>query len=96
MFDKLFKPINDEESKKKIFRASPKDHPTHKWVMMWSAWTSFCDMRLRVKYCDPDNFNMYIYNDFRGYGIQEILVEQVSIRDLRITILSSQLPAVFF
>lgn len=80
VYTKLFKPIHDEESKQNIFRASPNDHPHRKWVMMWSAWTKVCDMRLRVEYCNPDNFNMYIYNDFRGYGIQEILVEQVSTR----------------
>ena len=33
----------------------------------------------RATYTDPDNFDMYIYNDFHGYGFQELLENLVSL-----------------
>jgi hypothetical protein len=33
----------------------------------------FSEYRRRSTYCDPDNFGMYIYNDFNGWGLQELM-----------------------
>jgi len=50
-----------------------KDHPEHKWCMIWKGYEMFMDYRRRSKYCSPDNFDMYICNDWEGWGYQELL-----------------------
>jgi len=47
--------------------------------MMWEGYKTFLDYRRRSNYCDPDNFGMYIYNDFHGWGLQELMENQVCI-----------------
>lgn len=47
--------------------------------MMWESWKMFCDWRRRAKYCDPDNFGMYICNDWYGWGLQELMENLVCI-----------------
>lgn len=44
---------------------------------MWKAYKSSHEYSLRAKYCDPDNFDMYIYNDFNGYGLVELIENTV-------------------
>ena len=46
--------------------------------MTWDAWKKYDTLQRRAKYCDPDNFNMYIYNDWNSWGIQEIMEQQAS------------------
>ena len=47
--------------------------------MIWEAWTLLCDLKRRMDYCNPDNFGMYIYNDFHSYDIVELVDEMASI-----------------
>ena len=54
------------------------EEPGEKWIAMWKTWTMKCDWMRRGSYCDPDNFGMYIHNDFFGYGIQELVENMVS------------------
>ncbi|KAF1963018.1 hypothetical protein CC80DRAFT_588495 [Byssothecium circinans] len=69
----VYAPSHNAESKSnKIFQPAS-EHPEWEWVMMADAWDKFDLWRRRAKYCDPDNFNMYIYNDWKGYGLQEII-----------------------
>ncbi|RYP21690.1 hypothetical protein DL767_009206 [Monosporascus sp. MG133] len=49
------------------------DHPDHKWISMWQAWKKYCYLKRHALYTNPDMFGMYIYNDFHGYGIQELV-----------------------
>ena len=37
----------------------------------------------RASYCDPDNFNMYIYNEWRAWGLNELHENLVSWLRLR-------------
>lgn len=53
------------------------DHPDHKWFSMWKSWTNYCDLKRLAFYTCPDAFDMYIYNDFHGYGIQELVQNTV-------------------
>ncbi|KAF1938112.1 hypothetical protein EJ02DRAFT_425980 [Clathrospora elynae] len=50
-----------------------KDHPDWKWVILWEGFETFLTYKRRANYCAPDNFQMYIYNDFNGYGLQELM-----------------------
>ena len=47
--------------------------------MQWSGWKMYSDYKRRAGYCDPDAFGMYIYNDFQGWGIQELIENFVSL-----------------
>lgn len=62
---------------KALFLEPAKDHPDYKWVIMWEGYKTFLDYRRRANYCNPDNFGMYIYNDFEGWGLQELMENQV-------------------
>ncbi|KAI0003598.1 hypothetical protein F4779DRAFT_92148 [Xylariaceae sp. FL0662B] len=48
-------------------------HPGYRWICMWETWKMYCDLKRRATYTDPDLFNMWIYNDFHGYGLQELI-----------------------
>jgi hypothetical protein len=66
-----------DENKHLIFEPA-RDHPEWKWVIMWEGYKTFTEYQRRSRYCDPDNFGMYIYNDFAGYGLQELMENLVS------------------
>jgi hypothetical protein len=73
----MYEPGYIEESKKDIWAASPAEHKDHKWVLMWKTWLIFDGFCRRAKYCDPDNFNMILYTDWKGWGMQEIVDNSV-------------------
>lgn len=68
----------DAENKAGIMLEPAKDHSDHKWVIMWAGYKMFVDYRRRSNYCSPDSFGMYIYNDFEGWGFQELIENFVS------------------
>jgi hypothetical protein len=80
IFSKIYRPGYIEENKTRIWGSNPAEHRDHKWVTMVSAWKNFDGFYRRAKYCDPDNFKMYIHNDLKGYGVQEIAVHAVRAR----------------
>jgi hypothetical protein len=53
------------------------DHPEWQWTMMWKSWEYLCDGVREAGYTDPDNFGMYVYNDFHGYGVMGLAERQV-------------------
>lgn len=50
-----------------------KDHPDHKWVLMRNSWDLMYERVGTAKYCCPEAFGMYIWNDWEGYGMLEIV-----------------------
>lgn len=40
---------------------------------MWNAWQKQKLLSRKATYCDPSNFDMNLYNDWNGWGIQEII-----------------------
>ncbi|RYP65574.1 hypothetical protein DL769_006277 [Monosporascus sp. CRB-8-3] len=60
-------------SKNSVATKPVADHPDHKWISMWQAWKKYCYLKRHALYTNPDMFGMYIYNDFHGYGIQELV-----------------------
>ncbi|KAF1851941.1 uncharacterized protein K460DRAFT_373832 [Cucurbitaria berberidis CBS 394.84] len=73
LFDKLYKPGFDAETEAGIFKAPPSEHKNHKWVIMWDAWLKKDLLTRKAKYCDADEFGMNMYNDWMGWGMQEIV-----------------------
>lgn len=53
------------------------DFPDHRWVAVWETWKLFCEYRRRASYTCPDLLGMHIYNDFHGYGLQELVENMV-------------------
>jgi hypothetical protein len=47
---------------------------TDGWSMMRKAFARKMDAEtIEIPHRDPDSFNMYVYNDFAGYGYQEVV-----------------------
>ena len=68
-----------EVVEQKIWGTPAAEKPGYKWKMVWDAWKQICELRVQEDYCDPDNFDMYIYNDFNSYGIVALIEMQVSL-----------------
>lgn len=67
----------EEAIKSDIILEPAKDHPEWKWTILWAGFKAFSEYRRRSNYCCPDRFSMYIYNDFEGWGLQELMENQV-------------------
>jgi hypothetical protein len=76
-YDKEF----DEAAKSGKILEPAENHPEWKWVILWEGFKNLGDYKRRSKYCDPDGFGMYIYNDFAWYGLMELLENLVGICD---------------
>jgi hypothetical protein len=76
LFDKYTK-MFDETTKSGILFEPANDHPDWKWTILWEGFKNFSDYRRRAKYCNPDLFEMYIYNDFEGWGLMELMENMV-------------------
>ncbi|KAI8934718.1 hypothetical protein NX059_008407 [Plenodomus lindquistii] len=77
IYAQMGKPIFEAEKKAGIWQAPAAEHPEHKWVMMYSAYEKYDLQARKAKYCDPDMFNMYLYNDWHGWGLQECIENQL-------------------
>ncbi|KAH6618862.1 hypothetical protein C7974DRAFT_427094 [Boeremia exigua] len=71
--DDLYGKGFDAEEKAGVVLEPSRDHPEHKWCIMWEGFKMCMDYVRRSKYCCPDLFDMYITNDFEGYGYQELI-----------------------
>ncbi|KAF1968411.1 hypothetical protein BU23DRAFT_558647 [Bimuria novae-zelandiae CBS 107.79] len=70
--EKFQKALDEDEKHDQLLKPVG-EHNHRKWVMLKEGWSMFCDWKRRSGYCQPDFLAMYIYNDFYGYGIQELL-----------------------
>jgi hypothetical protein len=48
-------------------------NPEHPWVVSWAGFCKFTNQFIHASLRDPDNFNMYTYNDHAGLGALEVL-----------------------
>lgn len=48
------------------------------WTTTRKASEMHFDLRRGTDFRDPDNFGMYVFNDFAGYGMQELIENMVS------------------
>jgi len=55
------------------FEKKPRDTPNWRWILSTSAYKLSQQLDREFQKRDQDRFGMYIYNDFTGYGIQEVL-----------------------
>ncbi|KAK3332601.1 hypothetical protein B0T19DRAFT_457490 [Cercophora scortea] len=50
-----------------------KNHPDHPWKLTVAGKAKTFNMRSHCDLRDPDNFNMYTFNDHMGYGVVEVI-----------------------
>ncbi|KAL3490487.1 hypothetical protein BJX62DRAFT_140156 [Aspergillus germanicus] len=49
------------------------EHPEHPYTVSISGYRKFIDLVAHTNLRSPDAFDMYIFNDYEGYGILEVL-----------------------
>ncbi|KAK3641412.1 hypothetical protein LTR56_006922 [Elasticomyces elasticus] len=76
-YSKLHKAYHDNPANEQHWLKPASDHPEWKWVMMKDAYSKVDNLRTKASYCDPENYGMYIYNDFHAYGVAEVLDSQL-------------------
>lgn len=54
------------------------ERPDHKWIIMRKGWMKLCDASQQGTFRCPDMFNMYVYNDFEGYGQLEVIENAIA------------------
>ena len=58
------------------------DYPAWPYTIMAGSWSRLCDSVILARNTNPEEFGMYVHNDFHPYGIAEILENMVSERIL--------------
>ena len=69
---------DDEELGKQVHSKPASEHPDWYWVVMKGTWLIMTEWHRRASYCNPDLFDMYIYNDWYAWGLQELQENLVS------------------
>ncbi|KAI5918765.1 hypothetical protein F4810DRAFT_554932 [Camillea tinctor] len=49
------------------------EHPDYPWVVSRAGYRKFFTQHIHAQLRDPDNFDMYTFNDHAGYGILEVV-----------------------
>jgi len=49
------------------------DYPNHKWITSWAGRQKFMRQIDMIYLRDPEVFDMYVTNDYAGYGFAEVL-----------------------
>ncbi|KAF2233834.1 hypothetical protein EV356DRAFT_533372 [Viridothelium virens] len=50
-----------------------RENPDWTWFTTRKAWQMRDDLKCEADFRHPDYFDMYVYNDFAGYGIQQVI-----------------------
>jgi hypothetical protein len=69
--NKLEKEMQKEA--KKYLKKPAKDFPEWPWIISKRALELYEKFSMEMQKRDQDRFGMHIYNDFTGYGIQEVI-----------------------
>jgi hypothetical protein len=59
-------------------RKSPQDFPDWKWLITRKGYQMIIDLQIAAEKRDQDHMGEYHYNDFSGYGFQEVVENHVS------------------
>ncbi|KAF2813464.1 uncharacterized protein BDZ99DRAFT_460703 [Mytilinidion resinicola] len=65
------------EENKKYSEATPEEVPEWPWVVTKMGNYLVNEYTDQAQRRDQDNFDMYVYNDFTGYGLQEVVENQL-------------------
>lgn len=67
-----------QKQHEKYFEKPVEENPDWPWVVSRQGWDVFNNNDLAAWKRDQDEAGMYVYNDFTGYGLQEVIENQVS------------------
>lgn len=70
--------VHNKEVKKCGTDKLASKRPGHKWILMRRSWIMFAEAIHGANYRSPNAFDMYIWNDWEGYGMMEIVENFVS------------------
>lgn len=70
--------LPEDEESDRLWQKPAAEHPEWKWVLLKESFEMLNEWCRLAQYCDPDSFGMYVFNDFHGYGLIEILENAVS------------------
>jgi hypothetical protein len=59
-------------------RKSPQEFPNWKWLITRKGYEKLIDLTIEAEKRDQDHMGQYHYNDFSGYGFQEVVENHVS------------------
>jgi len=62
-----------KSAEQRVFNKPSAEHPEWKWVTMRKTWEMLCEWQRREMFCCPDLFDMYLFNDYHGYGTIELV-----------------------
>ena len=86
--------LEDDEDRGVPVHSKPaSEHPEWKWVVMDETWMIMTEWHRRASYCDPDNFDMYIYNDWLAWGLNELHENLVSGREITVWCMPDNISA---
>lgn len=71
---------NENNGKDKMFNKPAKDHSGHKYIFMKATLELLSDNCRETTQRDPDNFDMYVYNDFLNYAVLDLVEELVGLK----------------
>lgn len=74
---KKYRKDMDADEETKIFGQPAPAFPNHKWVVKWESWKFLSDYIRKARYTDPDRFDMHVYTDQHGWGLQEQMQNMV-------------------
>ncbi|KAF2815195.1 uncharacterized protein BDZ99DRAFT_459125 [Mytilinidion resinicola] len=66
-----------QEESKRFLEKTPAEAPSWRWTVTNMANYLVNTYKDDAECRNPDNFGMYIYNDFAGYGLQEVIENQL-------------------
>ncbi|KAI5360710.1 hypothetical protein Slin15195_G086260 [Septoria linicola] len=61
------------DSGEKLFEKPASEHPDHKWILMRESLELLSDNCKETMQRDPDNFGMYVYNDYFWYAVIDLI-----------------------
>lgn len=59
--------------KKCLCKKPADDYPDHRWIMTKKGFEMTLEWQTEQAKRDQDNFDMYIFNDWSGYGVVEVM-----------------------
>lgn len=60
-----------------VCKRPPSENPDHKWILSKEGYLLFARLQYQTAIRNQDEVGQHFYNDFNGYGIQEVIENQV-------------------
>lgn len=75
---KKYREVLKADDKRNLFGQPASVYPEHKWVVKWESWEFLTNYMRKSRYTNPDRFDMTVYTDFHGWGLQEQMENMIN------------------